>query len=212
MPVFPYADLARLSYSPPREVASIPVSSTTLLTSRLPPTGMTTTILYLSENLNILAALVSQFVSIQDLSSLSSITTPQTPTAYQKRTHAVVLNLGVFETPSLPKASQLLYSSETCIQSNTFQSSSSSLLHPTTPALLQETMFKGVHGRILITYRMLPDMMDSPMARIKLKCTIAPRHMALVATKLDGNFSSESYFIEPDPKLDPRVMVAGSVG
>jgi hypothetical protein len=72
--------------------------------------------------------------------------------------------------------------------------------------------FKGVPGKIYNTCRMPPYLMHLPLARVKIICTIAPRHMALVPTELDGHVPSESYFLEPHTELEAPVMVARQVG
>lgn len=72
--------------------------------------------------------------------------------------------------------------------------------------------FKGIPGKIHITCRMPPDMMNLPMARVKLMSTIAPHHMAIVPIELDGAISTESYLLEPSADFESPVMVARSVG
>lgn len=72
--------------------------------------------------------------------------------------------------------------------------------------------FKGTAGQIHITCRMPGDLMHLPMARVKMVCTIAPRHMALVPIELEGHIPSETYYLEPDLEMLAPIMVARSVG
>jgi hypothetical protein len=51
---------------------------------------------------------------------------------------------------------------------------------------------KGVHGTIRIACRIPEDMMDLPMARGKVVCIIASKHIALVPIVLDGDVKSTS--------------------